>query len=98
MRAERRDRGRQRDGESGGRRHLLQPGVRSTALVTIPSALAHRLMILRLAVPAAAGFFAAAVNLVHRRPRAPLRFALGDAALLVSFFDVFGLTLLFVGV
>src|ERR1700737_4602385 len=46
----------------------------------------------RAALVAAAGF------LVDRRPRAPFGFLLADAAMLVSFLDVFGLTFLFVGI
>src|SRR5436190_21561041 len=46
----------------------------------------------------AARLLSAAVDLVHRRPCAPLGLALGQPALLVPFFDVLRLTLLFVGV
>src|SRR5690606_19815496 len=41
---------------------------------------------------AAAGF------LVHRGPGAALRFLAADAAILVAFFDMFGLALLLVGI
>jgi hypothetical protein len=55
-------------------------------------------VIFRLAVAAAARLFAAAMDFVDRRPRTPLCLVLGDAALFVSFFDVLGLTLFFLGV
>src|SRR5207249_11168197 len=71
---------------------------RLPTLVTQPSAFTHGLVVFRLAVSAAAGLLAAAVNLVHGRPRAPLGLAFGHAALLVPFFDVLRLTLFLLGV
>jgi hypothetical protein len=47
---------------------------------------------------AGAGLLATVRHRVHRCPGAPFGFALGHAAILVSFFDVFGLTLLLVSI
>jgi hypothetical protein len=55
-------------------------------------------MILGFAESAAAGFFAAFVNLVDGCPGAALGFLHGQAAFFVPFLDVLGLAVLFVGV
>jgi len=48
--------------------------------------------------PSGSRFLAAAADLVDGRPSPPLGFALADAALLVTLFDVLGPALLLVGV
>jgi len=60
--------------------------------VRFATALPHRLVVLGLPVPAAAGFFPTAMNLVDRRPGSPLGFVLRHAALLVTFLYVLGLS------
>ena len=65
---------------------------------TFLAALAHRLVILGLAVSAAAGLLPAVVDLVHRRPRAALGFVVRKPACFVALFDVLGLALLLVRV
>jgi hypothetical protein len=55
-------------------------------------------VIFGLAVTTAAGFLPAAVNLVHRRPGATLRFLVGDPAFLVALLYVLCLSLLFFSV
>jgi hypothetical protein len=53
--------------------------------------------ILGLAAPAAASL-ASTRFLVHGRPGTPLGFAFRDAAVLITFFDMFGLSFLLIGV
>jgi hypothetical protein len=66
--------------------------------VTVAAALAHRLVVFGLAVTAAAGLLAAAVDLVDGCPGAPFSFVGGEAAFLVAFLDMLSLAFLVVGV
>jgi hypothetical protein len=62
------------------------------------AALSHRLVVLALAIAATARLLAAVMHSVNGCPRAPLSFSLRNSALLVTFFDVSGLSFLIVGV
>jgi hypothetical protein len=62
------------------------------------SAFSHRLVILAFAVTAAAGLFATMVNGIHGSPGTALSFIFRDAAFLVAFLNVPGLSFLFVRV
>src|SRR5215471_19183367 len=68
------------------------------APVAVAAALPHGLAILGSAEPAAAGLFAAAMDLVHRRPRPALRFVLGDTSFFVTLLDMALLTFFLVRV
>src|SRR5438270_10958775 len=83
---------------AASRSSVMTTGIIRLSRAALPAALAHRLVIFGLAVSAAARLLAAAVDLVHGRPRAPFSFVARQAAFFVAFFDVLGLPLLLVGV
>src|SRR5262245_700008 len=62
------------------------------------SALSHWFVVFAFAVAAASGFFPTMMNGIHCGPGTALSFFFGDAAFLVSLFDVSSLTFLFVGI